>query len=83
MWPALAAALGVEAGLDEPLSMAAYLGERAGLWDEVIRKYDLQPIPLPALLGESHHYADLCFNYGSDSSPPPAFTGPFGFRVTR
>ena len=31
------------------------------------------PIPMADLLGESHHYADFCFAYGADASPPPAF----------
>jgi hypothetical protein len=25
------------------------------------------------LLGESHHYADVCFNAFGESSPPPTF----------
>jgi hypothetical protein len=25
------------------------------------------------LLGESHHYADACFNYHGRASPPPTF----------
>ena len=73
MWPALADALGVEAGPDEPLSMAEYLPPRAGLWDEIVRRHGLRPIPLPELLGESHYYADLCFAYGVAEPPAPVF----------
>jgi hypothetical protein len=25
------------------------------------------------LVGESHHYADVCFAYGATTSPPPTF----------
>ncbi len=25
------------------------------------------------LVGESHHYADICFGYGATIAPPPAF----------
>jgi len=80
MWPALARTLGVTQGPDQPLSMAAYLCERTGLWREVVRAHDLQPIDLPALLGESHHYADLCFNYGGMASPAPAFVSTVKIR---
>ena len=73
MWPALAATLGVEVGPDEPMSLAGYFSTRAGLWDEIVRKYELQPIALDALLGESHYYADLCFAYGAAQSPAPTF----------
>ena len=73
MWPALADALGVEAGPDEPLSMAEYLPARAGLWDEIVRRHGLRPIPLPEVLGESHYYADLCFAYGVAEPPAPVF----------
>lgn len=80
MWPALADTLGVPVGPDEPVSLAAYLGERTELWREVVRRHDLQAIELPALLGESHHYADLCFNYGSQSPPPPTFVSTVKIR---
>ena len=80
MWPALADTLNVPTGPDEPRSIAAYLGERAALWREVVHEHNLQPTELPALLGESHHYADLCFNYGSVAAPPPTFVSTVKIR---
>lgn len=73
MWPALARTLGVEAGPDEPLSIAEYLPAREALWREVQARHELQPIALEALLGESHFYADMCFAYGADEPPPPTY----------
>jgi hypothetical protein len=73
MWPALAHSLGVEPGPDEPMSMAEYFSGRERLWQQIVERYDLQPIPLSQLIGESHHYADLCFAYGTDEPPSPAF----------
>jgi nucleoside-diphosphate-sugar epimerase len=73
MWPALAETLGVEAGPDEPMSLADYFSARGPLWNQIVRRYQLQPIALDALLGESHHYADLCFAYGAEQSPAPTF----------
>ena len=73
MWPALAATLGVEVGPDESLSLAEYLPARSATWDEVVRANGLRPIELHELLGESHHYADMCFAYGAPSAPPPTY----------
>lgn len=73
MWPALARTLGVELGADEPLDLAAYMQERSTLWQQVVKQHGLQHTTLPQLLGESHHYANLCFNYGSERSPAPTF----------
>ena len=72
LWPVLADVLGVETGPEEPCRLATYLPERAALWDRVVARHGLRPIPMADLLGESHHYADLCFNYGRTRPSPPA-----------
>ena len=73
MWPALADTLGVEVGPDTPLSLADYLPARADIWDGIVAERGLRPIPLRDLLGESHHYADVCFNAFGEASPPPTY----------
>ncbi len=73
MWPALAAVLDIEVGPDEPIDMPAYLVERAELWPAIVQQHNLQPLSLAEILGESHHYANLCFAYGAEQSPAPAF----------
>ncbi len=73
MWPAIADTLGVALGADEPVSLAQYLCERQAVWTDIVKQYGLQPIPLMALLGESHHYADMCFAYGVQQPPSPVF----------
>jgi nucleoside-diphosphate-sugar epimerase len=73
MWPAIAQTLGVTSGPDEPFSVAHYLTERAALWSQITQQYNLQAIDLFDLLGESHHYADLCFACGAAQAPPPTF----------
>jgi nucleoside-diphosphate-sugar epimerase len=73
MWPALAEALGVEVGPDEPVSMAEFLPSKADVWDKIVAKHGLRQIGMDDLLGESHHYADFCFAYGATEPPPPAF----------
>ena len=39
----------------------------------VVASHGLRPIPMADLVGESHHYADLCFDYGATGRAPPAF----------
>ena len=73
MWPALAATLGVEVGPEEPQSMAAYMQSHEAAWQDVVQMHDLKAPPLMELVGESHHYADLCFAYGQDTSPAPTY----------
>jgi nucleoside-diphosphate-sugar epimerase len=73
MWPALADTLGVEIGPDTPLSLAKYLAERADVWERLVVDHGLRPLSMSDLLGESHHYADVCFNAFGESSPPPTF----------
>ena len=43
------------------------------MWDRIVAKHGLRPIPMAELVGESHHYADFCFAYGATEPPPPAF----------
>jgi len=69
MWPALAATLGIELGPDEPNSMAAYLPARAHIWDDIVRRHQLRPLSLDAVLGESHHYADVGLAFGAEVGP--------------
>jgi len=80
LWPAMAAALGVETGPDLPRSMATYLPEKSAVWDKIVRKQNLRPTKISELLGESHHYADFCFAYGMNEPLPPAFVSAIKLR---
>ncbi len=73
MWPAMARTLGVEPGPDEPVSLAQWIPAHEQVWQRVVEKHRLRPIPLPELLGESHHYADLCFAHGAAEPPAPTY----------
>ncbi len=73
MWPAMAEALGVEVGPDNPTSLAEFLPANSDVWDHIVEKYGLRKIKMSELVGESHHYADFCFAYGAVDTPPPAF----------
>jgi nucleoside-diphosphate-sugar epimerase len=73
LWPAMARTLGVETGPDRPVRLAEFLPARADVWDRIVAKHGLRPIPMSEIVGESHHYADFCFAYGADQPPSPAF----------
>ena len=81
MWPALAATLGVDPGPDEALMLAEYIPANADVWTRVVERHKLQSIPLDALLGESHFYADMCFAAGMDEPPPPTFVSSIKIRA--
>jgi nucleoside-diphosphate-sugar epimerase len=73
MWPAIAKALDVPLGDDESLSVAEYVMQREDLWQSIVARHDLVPNTVEQIVGESHHYADLCFAFGANDAPPPIF----------
>ena len=73
MWPAIADTLGLSVGEDEPLSVAQYVTQREELWLRIVAEHNLVPNSLEQIVGESHHYADLCFAHGTSNAPPPIF----------
>jgi nucleoside-diphosphate-sugar epimerase len=80
LWPALTDELGLEVGPDEPRQLATWLPEHAAVWDDVVRRYDLERLSLGMLVGESHHYADYCFRYGHAEPPPFKFLSTIKLR---
>ena len=80
MWPALAKTLGVETGPDESVRLSTYIPEHADVWARVVRRHGLRDIPLPDLLGESHHYADMCLAVGATQAPAPTFVSTVKIR---
>lgn len=67
-WPAIARAVGLEPTFGAPFSLVAYLREHEHVWDDLVRRHGLRAGSLPALLGESHHYADLLFGVHAPAS---------------
>jgi hypothetical protein len=72
VWPAIAGALGMEVGPDDPRSLAREMPGRAAEWEAVVRRYGLAaPEDLDAVVGQSPTYADLLFGAGTDPAAPP------------
>lgn len=80
LWPAIADALGMALAPDRPCSMAAFLPGKAAVWDRITARHGLRPIPLAALLGESHHVTDFCMATGATEAPTPAFMSTIKLR---
>lgn len=80
VWPAIADSLGMEVGPESPLSLATFLPAKSAVWQEVVRKFNLRPISMGDLLGESHFVTDFLFGYGLETAPPPAFISTIKLR---
>jgi nucleoside-diphosphate-sugar epimerase len=80
VWPAIAEALGLEPASGEPVQLSRFLPEHAEVWDRVAAKHGLKPIPMSALVGESHHYADMLFAWGRDGFMPPTLVSTIKLR---
>jgi hypothetical protein len=53
--------------------------QREDLWQGIVARHDLAPNTLKQIVGESHHYADLCFAVGANDAPPPIFVSTVRF----
>lgn len=80
IWPTIAAALGVDAGGPEPMSLAAYLSTKDQAWAQVVRDHGLRPLALSELLGQSHHYADFCLAHDATKPPAPVLVSTIKLR---
>ncbi|WP_216656526.1 NAD-dependent epimerase/dehydratase family protein [Nocardioides marmotae] len=80
LWPALADALGLAPGPDHRREMATFLPSHAETWRHVVERHGLRRLSLADVLGESHHYADLCFNLGDLDEVFPRFLSTIKIR---
>ncbi len=72
VWPAIADALGMEVGPDQPMSLAEEMPKRQGEWAAIVRKYELRaPESLEQFVGQSFIYADRNFAHGETTPMPP------------
>ena len=65
VWPVIAEAVGLKPTYGAPIALSTFLPEHAEVWDRVVKKHNLRPIPMARLVGESHHYADFVFAFGA------------------
>ena len=65
LWPRLAADFGMEAVPPVPMPLAGYMADKGSLWEDMTRKYSLQPIPYDHLV--SWAFGDFIFNSAFDN----------------
>lgn len=61
VWPAIAAAVGLEPAYGPAFSLVDFLMEHRDTWARIATREGLREPDLEKLVGESHHYADLLF----------------------
>ncbi len=70
LWPAIADALGMRPGPNEPMSLQTEMPKRAAQWAAIVGKYHLAaPADLNAFVGGSFEFADSIFSFGADAAP--------------
>ena len=67
VWPAIAEALGMQAGGDTPISLSLEMPKRAKDWERIRTQYQLASPGLVDFVGLSFQYADFCLGYGDES----------------
>jgi len=80
VWPAIAAALGLPQGPDDPLKLAEWLPAKADVWETIVERFDLRRVPLADLLGQSHIYADFVMASGAVREPRPVLVSTIKLR---
>jgi nucleoside-diphosphate-sugar epimerase len=81
VWPAIAEALGMELGADEPRRLASWMPRHEQIWADVVERQRLRaPAQLDAMIGESAIYADLLFGHGVEVAPPPVLVSTVKIR---
>ena len=65
LWPRLARMFGMEVAEPVPMPLAVYTADKGPLWQEMTRKYHLQPIPYEQVV--RWQFGDFIFNSGFDN----------------
>jgi nucleoside-diphosphate-sugar epimerase len=65
MWPKIAKMLDMDFADPAPFSLTTYMEDKAPVWDAIVAKYGLQPIPYRQIV--SWGFGDMIFNSGFDN----------------
>jgi hypothetical protein len=72
VWPAIAGAMGMQAGSSEPFALQSLLKSGDAGWDRIRSKYGLRSPGLQAFVGQSLEYADYQMRHGRADAGPPS-----------
>ncbi len=79
MWGRIADAFGMEVAHPVPMPLATYMADKAPVWDAMVRRHGLQPIPYDRLVSWS--FADFILNSGFDNVSSTIKARQAGFGV--
>ena len=65
MWPRIAKMFGMETADPVPIPLTQYMADKGSLWNSILGKYQLQPIPYEQVA--SWAFGDFIFNSGFDN----------------
>jgi nucleoside-diphosphate-sugar epimerase len=65
MWPRIAKMFGMEVADPVPIPLAVYMADKTPLWEKIVAKYHLQPIPYRQIA--SWEFGDFIFNSEFDN----------------
>ncbi|MBV8259867.1 MAG: SDR family oxidoreductase [Paraburkholderia sp.] len=63
VFPSIARVFGMKCGAPHPMALSRVMGDKDQIWDDIVRKYNLHPYRLRALV-PSWEYADFTFRHG-------------------
>jgi nucleoside-diphosphate-sugar epimerase len=65
LWPRIARMFAMETAEPVPMPLAVYMADKAPLWDAMVKKYDLRPIPYDQVV--RWQFGDFIFHSGFDN----------------
>lgn len=77
VWPAIADAMGMQAGPPMPQSLELTMPAHAAAWDRVRAKYGLVSPDMKTFVGSSFQFADMLLGYDVERGAPRTYTPPF------
>jgi nucleoside-diphosphate-sugar epimerase len=81
VWPALAEALGVPVGDDEPQQLHVEMPRYESVWSDIVGRNGLRaPARLDDMVGQSFVYADMLFGSGSTAPSSPVLVSTIKIR---
>ena len=81
VWPALAAALGMDVGEDDPQQLSDEMPAHEAVWANIVERHGLRaPARLDDMVGQSFVYADMLFGYGSTAPSSPVLVSTIKLR---
>lgn len=78
MWPRISKMFGMEVADPVPTPLTVYMQDKNELWNEIVRRHKLQPVPYSQLV--SWAFGDFIFNSGFDNISSTIKARRAGFR---